>query len=303
MSISQAKLKELLHYNPVTGVFTWVIGRSRTAAGSVANTKDRKGYLKAVIDKKPYYLHRLAFLFMVGEFPPDLVDHINGDRADNRWCNLRPVTYLENARNQKLNSGNLTGVRGVSWDERSSWKAYAYQNNRQIFLGRFDSLFEAAAARRSFELQHKYHGNHGRNPATMRSKIPVVYVAGPYRASSREKIADNISAARAVAVSTARLGWFPICPHTNTAHFDDELPDQDQFFLDGTLALMERCDAVVLIDGWRYSAGTLGEVHRARELGMPIFGCLEDLPTAEEFSGMTVVNAHDLVSMGNTVSS
>lgn len=67
-------------------------------------------------------------------------------------------------------------------------------------------------------------------------------------------------------------------------------------FLDGTLALMERCDAVVLINGWRYSAGTLGEVHRARELGMPIFACLEDLPTAEEFSGMTVVNAHDLVT-------
>ncbi len=53
MSLSQAKLKELLHYNPITGVFTWVIGRSRTAAGTAANTKDRKGYLKVVIDKKP----------------------------------------------------------------------------------------------------------------------------------------------------------------------------------------------------------------------------------------------------------
>ncbi|PWK30896.1 DUF1937 family protein [Pseudomonas sp. OV226] len=129
------------------------------------------------------------------------------------------------------------------------------------------------------------------------NKIPVIYVAGPYRAATRELIAENIAVARSVAVSTARLGWFPICPHTNTAHFDDDLPDQDQFFLDGTMALMERCDAVVLINGWRYSAGTLGEVHRARELGIPIFACLEDLPTAAEFNGMTVVNAHDLVSM------
>ena len=121
-----------------------------------------------------------------------------------------------------------------------------------------------------------------------KQKIPVVYVAGPYRAATRERIAENIAEARAVAVSTARLGWFPLCPHTNTAHFDDDLPGQDQFFLDGTLALMERCDAVVLVRGWRYSEGTLGEVHRARELGMPIFACLEDLPTADEFADMTM---------------
>lgn len=121
-----------------------------------------------------------------------------------------------------------------------------------------------------------------------KNNIPVIYVAGPYRAATRELIALNISVARSVAVSTARLGWFPICPHTNTAHFDDDLPDQDQFFLDGTLALMERCDAVVLINGWRYSAGTLGEVHRARELGMPIFACLDDLPSAAEFNGVKV---------------
>lgn len=117
-----------------------------------------------------------------------------------------------------------------------------------------------------------------------KQKTPVVYVAGPYRAATRELITENIAVARSVAVATARLGWFPLCPHTNTAHFDDDLPGQDEFFLDGTLALMERCDAVVLINGWRYSSGTLGEVHRARELGIPIFACLEDLPAAQEFA-------------------
>ena len=129
------------------------------------------------------------------------------------------------------------------------------------------------------------------------NKIPVIYVAGPYRAATRELIANNIAAARTVAVQTAHLGWFPICPHTNTAHFDDDLPNQDQFFLDGTMALMERCDAVVLVEGWRCSQGTLGEIHRARELSMPIFATLADLPTAANFKGMTVVIAHDLVSM------
>lgn len=126
--------------------------------------------------------------------------------------------------------------------------------------------------------------------------IPVIYEAGPHRTATRELIAENIAVARSVAVTTARCGWFPICPHTNTAHFDDNLPDQDQFFLDGTMAFLERCDAVVLINGWRYSAGNLGEVHRAREPGIPIFACLEDLPTAAE-KGMTVVIAHDLVSV------
>ena len=124
------------------------------------------------------------------------------------------------------------------------------------------------------------------------NKIPVIYVAGPYRAANREMIAYNIAVARAVAVQTARLGWFPICPHTNTAHFDDDLPNQDQFFLDGTLALLERCDAVVLIEGWRYSAGTLGEIHRARELGMPIFALLADVPPAHEFDGARVIPGH-----------
>jgi nucleoside 2-deoxyribosyltransferase len=132
-----------------------------------------------------------------------------------------------------------------------------------------------------------------------KQKIPVVYVAGPYRAATRELIAENIAVARSVAVSSARMGWFPLCPHTNTAHFDDDLPGQDQFFLDGTLALMERCDAVVLINGWRYSAGTLGEVHRARELGIPIFACLEDLPAADEFAGRAVQNCAECQGDGH----
>lgn len=78
MPISQAQLKELLHYDPGTGVFKWRVGRSRTRAGSVVATKDRKGYLKVMINKKTHYLARLAFLYMNGKFPSEFVDHISG---------------------------------------------------------------------------------------------------------------------------------------------------------------------------------------------------------------------------------
>jgi hypothetical protein len=161
MPISQAQLKELLHYDPETGVFKWRVGRSRTRAGSVVATKDRKGYLKVMINKKTHYLARLAFLYMNGKFPAEFVDHISGVRTDNRWCNLREVSPLENARNQRLHCVNKSGVHGVSWDERGEWRVYATLNGKNKFLGRYPSLLDAAAARKSFERCNGYHSNHG----------------------------------------------------------------------------------------------------------------------------------------------
>lgn len=161
MSISQARLKELLHYDPESGVFTWKVGRSRTRAGSIVATKDRKGYLKVMIDKKTHYLARMAFLYMEGQEPMVFVDHINGVRADNRWRNLREVSVIENARNQRLHSTNTSGLPGVTWDDRGQWRAYAGLGSKYIFLGRFGALLDAAAARKSFERSKGYHSNHG----------------------------------------------------------------------------------------------------------------------------------------------
>ncbi|MEO4015523.1 HNH endonuclease [Pseudomonas rossensis] len=164
MSISQARLKELLHYDPESGVFTWKVGRSRTRAGSIVATKDRKGYLKVMIDKKTHYLARLAFLYMDGQEPAVFVDHINGVRADNRWRNLREASVIENARNQRLHSTNTSGLPGVTWDKRGQWRAYAGLKSKYIFIGRFDVLLDAAAARKSFERRYCYHSNHGNKP-------------------------------------------------------------------------------------------------------------------------------------------
>ncbi|MCF5708931.1 hypothetical protein GIV19_16745 [Pseudomonas syringae] len=162
MPITQEYLKRLLHYDPISGVFTWIEGRSRTPAGSVAGSLDPGGYLTVMIDSRRHSLHRLAFLYMDGAFPPEMVDHINGVRADNRWRNLRPASARQNSRNQRLNVTNKSGLPGVMWDRRSSWRAYAYVNGRCVTLGRYESLLSAAAARMSFENQNGYHHNHGK---------------------------------------------------------------------------------------------------------------------------------------------
>lgn len=113
---------------------------------------------------------------------------------------------------------------------------------------------------------------------------PIVYIAGPYRGPDREAIAANIEAARRLATHACALGWFPICPHLNTAHMETDLPHLgDAFWLRGTMELMERCDAMVLVEGWERSAGTQGEIARADELRIPIFRTVEALPSAAGF--------------------
>lgn len=99
--------------------------------------------------------------------------------------------------------------------------------------------------------------------------MKVVYIAGPFRAPTRWEVVGNIRRAEEVALQVASLGAMPLCPHTNTANFDGALTDG--FLLEGTLELMRRCDAVILVSGWRASAGTKGEIAEARRLQLPVF--------------------------------
>lgn len=110
--------------------------------------------------------------------------------------------------------------------------------------------------------------------------MKLVYVAGPYRAETREGVAQNVAAARHVGRLCVQKGWFPVLPTVNTAHFDHDFPGlaDDQYWLDGTMELMRRCDAVVLVDGWQYSSGAKAEIEEARKMGLKVYMSSNVLP-------------------------
>lgn len=145
--LTQERLKELLHYDPETGHFTWRVSSGRVAAGAVAGSFDGCGYRVISVERKLHRAHRLAFLYMTGSFPPDCVDHVNRDRANNQWANLRPATRRENQGNTGLQSNNTSGYRGVSWHKKAGkWRAEGACGGHVKYLGLFASLEEAASA-------------------------------------------------------------------------------------------------------------------------------------------------------------
>lgn len=105
--------------------------------------------------------------------------------------------------------------------------------------------------------------------------MKLIYVAGPFRGKTPWDVAENVRRAERLALDVWKLGAAAVCPHLNTAHFDKTAPDA--LFLEGTLEMMRRCDAVVVVDGWEKSSGTLAELEVAQERGLPVFLGLESL--------------------------
>jgi hypothetical protein len=156
--LTQARLKELLEYDPITGAFTWRVSLNpRAMAGYIAGSIDSDGYLRTRVDRRHYKLHRLAFLYVEGGFPKEEVDHINGDRRDNSWANLRKANSVENRRNAKRYRKNKSEYRGVYPHHSGRWRAMASVNSRCIHLGIFDTREEASAVFEIFTL--KVHGD------------------------------------------------------------------------------------------------------------------------------------------------
>lgn len=151
--LTQSRLKELLHYDPDTGVFVWLVKRPPyISIGSVAGNLNDRGYRRIEIDKKQHKAHRLAWLYIYGKFPDGEIDHINREKSDNRIANLRDVTRSINLQNCAIRKSNTTGVKGVSWDKRrQKWQASIKINNSQKFLGYFKIIEEAIAAREEAE--------------------------------------------------------------------------------------------------------------------------------------------------------
>lgn len=113
--LTQARLREVLDYDPATGAFKWkVMLSSRGPIGSAAGCYSRKGYWRIRVDGREYMAHRLAWLHVTGAWPPDQIDHRNTKRDDNRFDNLRLATNGQNGGNRRLSAKNRTGFKGVS---------------------------------------------------------------------------------------------------------------------------------------------------------------------------------------------
>ena len=160
--LTQEIVKSLLHYDPLTGLF---IRKERTAnttrVGNFAGGKDAYGYVQVSVCGKLIKAHRLAWFYMTGDWPPEDIDHINGDRSDNRWSNLRLASRSENLMNTTVRSDNSSGYKGVGWAKRERlWRAYINIDGKTQSLGYFKELDEAIEARKDAEV--KYHGEFAR---------------------------------------------------------------------------------------------------------------------------------------------
>lgn len=154
--LTQAELKEQLHYNQDTGIFTWVACRPSISAGKIAGSVAKIGYIYLSINKNKYLAHRLAWFYVHGVWPKHQIDHINGIRTDNRICNLREATNFQNAQNKrKLRPDNRTGYTGVNLMKNGKYRARIMVNQKEISLGRFTFIDDAIQAYKV--ARSKYH--------------------------------------------------------------------------------------------------------------------------------------------------
>lgn len=145
------QLRARLHYDQLTGAFTWnnFSGRMKHGGnrrhGGPAGSLNNVGYIQIWIDGQSYKAHRLGWFYVHGEWPSGQIDHINGNRADNRIVNLREATHSQNCANSGKTKKNRSGVRGVSWrGDRRRWRARINYQGKKFHLGYFHSIDEAA---------------------------------------------------------------------------------------------------------------------------------------------------------------
>jgi hypothetical protein len=147
--LTQARLKEVLSYNPATGIFIWLASRSRRVKnGAVAGCTRKDGYVLVYVDGKLHYAHRLAWLYVTGAWPTVLIDHRDLDPSNNAWSNLREATYGENFQNKRKAQANSTsGLIGAHWAANDNkWFSRITVDGKTTALGRFDTPEEAHAA-------------------------------------------------------------------------------------------------------------------------------------------------------------
>ncbi len=155
--ITKSELKKLFHYDKYTGLFTRLVTVKHNAKkGSLAGSVNSCGYLLFRVNTKKYRAHRMAWLYVYGANPKNEIDHINGDKLDNRIENLRDITSMENSRN-RTTSINKFGVVGLSWCKKTK-KFYSRITikRKTECLGYYFSMFDAICARKSAENKYNF---------------------------------------------------------------------------------------------------------------------------------------------------
>ena len=171
-------LRQRLRYDAETGKLFWRAYPAMPThwlsryAGMEAFTARRNGYLSGKIDRTTYTAHRIAWSVYYGEHPAGMIDHIDHDKANNRIENLRIATLHENNRNRSLPRNNTSGTIGVFWHKLAGkWTSFIRDGGRVLYIGSFDSIDDAIAARKDAERKLGYHANHGL------ARIPTIATA------------------------------------------------------------------------------------------------------------------------------
>lgn len=170
-------LRELLSYDPETGVLTWKYRElnwfktesafkswnTKYAGKSAFTAFHDEGYKQGRIFNKTYKAHRVGYAIHYGEWPKDQIDHINGNKADNRITNMRAVNNQENSRNSSKRNDNVSGFTGVFWHKQiNKWRSKIRADGKDIHLGCFDCKLDAIAARINANKKYGFHPGHGK---------------------------------------------------------------------------------------------------------------------------------------------
>lgn len=150
MALDAVRLRQIINYDPYTGMFTWAKRVGRGLKGMPAGTLANTGYIHIMVSRCGYQAHRLAWLHTTGRWPPEDIDHINGIKTDNRLSNLRECSRGQNQCNMGRKSNNTSGFKGVNRrSDRSNsarpWISCIRVKGRRIHLGRFATAQEAHA--------------------------------------------------------------------------------------------------------------------------------------------------------------
>jgi hypothetical protein len=173
--LSPALVREFLNYDAEKGILTWKkrdrkhfksdraynLFHSKYPDVELSGTEQTN---QVFLSNRAYVIHRVIWCHVYGEWPDKdmVIDHINGDKRDNRLQNLRLVTHSENSKNLSRSKSNLSGVVGVHKRD-GKWIAQIRNNYKHIALGSFDNFEDAVAARKEAELEYGFHENHGRD--------------------------------------------------------------------------------------------------------------------------------------------